>query len=60
MTESENKLVTFCPECGSESFEVTITGSGSHPDEWGTYYWWEGDGKCSECGYTGEYSHCSH
>lgn len=57
---SENTTTCFCPECKKETFTVTITNSGSGPDEWGTCHWFEGTGVCSECKYTGHYSDSSH
>jgi hypothetical protein len=57
---ASDKVTVFCPECKEEQFIVTITDSGSGPDEWGTCHWFYGDGVCSECGYKGDYSDSSH
>lgn len=29
---TENKIITCCPECWNECFEVEITGSGQEPN----------------------------
>lgn len=55
-------MITICPNCKEECFDVQVTGSGSYFDpEWGTIYWGEGDGKCSnkQCGYQGWWSDTS-
>lgn len=51
----------FCPECGEESFTVTVEDSGSsHNYEFGqTEHFFSGEGKCSACGYMGYYSDSS-
>ena len=56
----QNKITAFCPECGEEQLIVTITDSGSGPDEFGTNHWFSGEGKCTECDYKGCYSDSSH
>lgn len=61
MERETMKIVTcFCPKCHVETFEVLTTGGGKYlnPDI-GTIYWFEGDGKCNECGYEGHYSDSS-
>ena len=46
-----------CPRCGEECLEVTVTNGGSYPDsDFGTIYWFEGDGVCSHCGFEDFYS----
>ena len=55
----EKPVVTcFCPECGEESFTVTVEDSGSgHNYEFGqTVHWFGGEGKCSECGHASYYA----
>lgn len=63
-TDSEadqtQKLITACPKCGNEQFEVVVNTSGSYPDEWGTCHWYEGNGICHECGHKGAHSDSSH
>ncbi len=52
-TESEqpgNQIaLCCCPKCHRETLRVSIErgGQGIHP-EYGTVYWFEGQGKCSE------------
>lgn len=57
---NSDPVITCCPECHEETFSVVVTDSGSHPDEWGTCHWWEGDGKCTECGHEEFYNDSSH
>lgn len=51
----------FCPKCRKESFWVQVTNSGKGVNSsWmQVEYWFEGYGKCSECGYKGYYSDSS-
>lgn len=58
--QTKDTVTCFCPICKQESFEVTVTNSGSGPDEWGMCHWFSGNGVCSECGYKDEYSDSSH
>jgi hypothetical protein len=58
--DPSKEVVVFCPACREEQFTVTVTDSGSGPDEWGTCYWFGGDGKCSACGHASYYSDSSH
>ena len=55
-----DKPVAVCPKCHEESFEIDITDTGSfvHSD-YGVGYWWEGDGKCTNCGHESFYSDSS-
>lgn len=57
---TQQTTTTFCPECREESFEVVITDSGKGFDpEYGTVYWYNGDGKCAECEFEAPYSDSS-
>jgi len=51
----------MCPTCKAEgALHVTINNTGSHPDEWGTNYWFDGDAECKSCGDKMYYADCSH
>lgn len=54
-------FISFCPQCGEEELEVTVTGGGNadHPD-FGPYTWITGVAACRVCGFmTNDYSDCS-
>lgn len=52
---SKNPYLTFCPVCKEDTLLVDITDSGIKSSEDGSYHWFEGDGKCSQCGWSGFY-----
>src|SRR5688572_25027017 len=56
--EPETKLAS-CPKCFNETLSVHISGGGISQTEYGTAYWFEGDGKCSTCGFEGWFSDSS-
>ena len=61
MDSNGRKVITFCPKCQHETFEVVVINSGSGPNhEFGqTDYWFYGDGKCTDCGFESEYGDSS-
>ena len=48
--------LAFCVKCGHTAFDVKIAKTGSGPG----YSWFEGEGKCRDCGYTGHHSYSNH
>jgi len=55
-------MITVCPNCQEEFFDVIVLNSGSYfdPDIW-TVWWQEGDGQClnEQCGFKGWHSDTS-
>lgn len=59
MPDCQKVHTTFCDACKKESFVVAITESGQGQNDFGTCYWWAGDGKCTNCGHADWYSDSS-
>lgn len=61
MTHEVNKpVLCYCPACREKSLEVKITLSGvSFSPEFGAVHWFEGEGCCSLCGWSGDYGDSS-
>jgi hypothetical protein len=56
-TTPEIKMFTaLCPACKNRSLQVAVSGGGSYETEFGTAFWFEGEGKCFECGWSSRYS----
>ena len=56
MSTENNEITTFFPKCHEESFVMVVSGAGRESTDTGIHHWFEGDGVCSECGYSG--FHC--
>ena len=61
MKLDKDTVLVFCPKCKQETFYVKPenTGKGYNYEFSQPEYWFDGEGKCSECDYTGYYSDSS-